>query len=377
MATTRARNGWLLCGSAAVLVTALSWWLYTPAVTWYFLRELADADDETRATWVGRVAALDTVAVPGLLDRLESQDPTVCTNVQAALAALVRRWGADDPRTHALVDEMRRRVTGLSGVGQVSTLEVMTAVLSDDRPRSWPGDLTQAAGELLQASQDHPGMRPAALVLASVLLDRVPPGQWLDTCRLLADRGLGDRLPRARLAAIQLLTRPAFHGDDALLAKVIPLLHDPAPAVRRAALVALAPARELVTEDDLLPLLHDPDVEVQQLCEAALRSRGLTDAHLDLARLISDESPKARLMVLDRLGRAGDLDASAWLRRLSQDPCSAVRAAAVRAAAQHPRVELADRLREMAHEDPSETVRQNALYYLGERTAVTTPGPNR
>ncbi len=110
--------------------------------------------------------------------------------------------------------------------------------------------------------------------------------------------------------------------------------------------------------------MHDDDIEVQRLCEAALRSRGLSEAHLDLARLISDQQPGARLKVLDRLTRVTDLDPVVWLRRLTVDPCPAVRAAAARAAVHFPDSTLGDRLREMAERDPSETVRQNAQYYL-------------
>ncbi len=68
--------------------------------------------------------------------------------------------------------------------------------------------------------------------------------------------------------------------------------------------------------------------------------------------------------MLQHLGRQGDLDPGVWLRRLSQDSAAAVRAAAVRAAGAYPQVDLSDRLREMAQQDPSETVRQNAQYYL-------------
>ena len=42
----------------------------------------------------------------------------------------------------------------------------------------------------------------------------------------------------------------------------------------------------------------------------------------------------------------------------------AVRAAAVRAAGEHPHVDLADRLRELAANDPCDVVRWNARYYL-------------
>jgi hypothetical protein len=355
----------------AALVGALgagAWSYRTPALTWYCLRGLTAADEEARGPWVSRVVALDWAAVPGLLVRLEGKDPTVCNNIEAALVALAKQWGPEDPRTQELADEIRERFLGLSTLGQISVLHVITATLRRDGPPTWPVALTRAAADLVAATRDRPELRVAALALAGALLDRAPSGQWVEGCRALADKGLGDDLPKARLAAVQLAMRPALQGDHALLTRVVPMLRDKAALTRRAALVALAPARDLVTEDELLPLLHDDDVEVQHLCVAALRSRGLTDDHLELARLISDPSPRARLKVLERLSHAEDLDTTAWLRRLSQDPSAAVRAAAARAAARYPQADLGDRLRDMARNDPSETVRQNALYYLQLRS---------
>jgi hypothetical protein len=353
---------WLLTAVAVALLGGLAWTQRTPVLKWYYLRELARANRDDRARWVERVVELDAEAVPGLLEHLQKKDPTVCDNAVCVLTELVKQWGPDDSRTATLTDDLTSGFAAFSPLGQISSLQVMTVVLRQDRRKSWPATVTGTAGDMLQACRDRPELRGAALVLAGVLLDRMPSGPWLDTCRLLADKGLGDRVARTRLAAVQLLARPALQGDAALLAKVVPLLHDPDPVLRRAALVALASSRELVSEDDLVGLLHDADIEVQHLCEAALRIRQLTDEQIELARLISDDSPRSRLRVLDRLG--GVSNPSAWLRRLSVDPCAAVRAAAVRAVYQWPGVELGDRLREMAQADPSETVRQNARYYL-------------
>jgi hypothetical protein len=357
----------LFVAAAGIALAGLAWWQRTPLLTWYYLRQLAAAGEDNRATWVDRAASLDSAVVPGLVDLLQQKDPAVCASAEQTLSALVKRWGPEDVQTLRLAEALHGRFAELSPLGQVSSLEVMAEVLRQDGPQTWPVALTRVAGDLLQACRDRPELRGSSLVLAGVLLDRVAPGQWLDTARALADKGLGDRLPRTRLAAIQLLMRPPLRGETALLAKVVPMLHDEKPLLRRAALVALAPARDLVSEDDLLALLHDDDIEVQHLCEQALRSRGLSDAHLELARLISDQNPRARLKVLDRLARVSDLDPSAWVRRLTQDPCAAVRAAAVRAAAQYPQANLAGRLHEMAQQDPSETVRQNAQHYLRQQ----------
>ncbi len=128
--------------------------------------------------------------------------------------------------------------------------------------------------------------------------------------------------------------------------------------------IALGPAPELVSDDELLPLLHDPDEDVQNLCELALRSRGLQENHIVLARLISDTRPTARLQVLQHLRDATDLEPGVWLRRLCQGPEPAVRAAGIRAASAQSEVDLRSCLQEMAEQDPSPTVKQLAQIYL-------------
>ncbi len=173
----------------------------------------------------------------------------------------------------------------------------------------------------------------------------------------------------ARTAAMKLVIRTSLRGDAELLRLIVPLLKDSAAVVRKAAIIALGPARETVSDEVLLPLLHDTDDEVQNLCELALQSRGLTETHILLARLISDERPSARLQVLQHLREANDLDMSAWLQRLCQDPAPAVRAAAIRAAAGRHQVDLRPALYEMSQNDPSPTVRQLAGHYLN-RTRV-------
>lgn len=359
----------LLTIGTVVLLAGVGWWLRTPVLTYYALRDVALVDDDSREAWVNRVVALDWAVVPGLLDRLHTKNPTVCGNVEAGLVALIHHWGPEDARALALADEVHRRFGDWTPLGQITGLQVMAAILNHDGPATWPAALMRTAGDLLHASRDRPELRGSALFLAAALLDRAAPGQWLDIARIHAEQGLCDRFPRTRLAAIQLVMRSPLQSEPALLAKVVPMLRDDSAAIRRAALVALAPARDLVSEDELLPLLHDSSMEIQQLCDAALRSRGLSDVQLALARDISDENPRARLRVIDRIGRARDLDnPAAWLRRLSQDTCSAVRAAAIRAAAQHPQVDLSDRLREMIEQDPSETVRQNAQHFLSQRS---------
>src|SRR5207248_725526 len=115
---------------------------------------------------------------------------------------------------------------------------------------------------------------------------------------------LVEPLAENRLGAVRLALRP---GID-LLAKVAPLLSDPAPEVRRGAVVALADSPDVVPTDDLLRWLHDPDAAVRRACEAALRGRGLGEEDVQLGRLITDPRPGVRLQVLTAFRPTNDLE---------------------------------------------------------------------
>jgi HEAT repeat protein len=202
------------------------------------------------------------------------------------------------------------------------------------------------------------------LRLAAALAERGVAKEGCDLCRDLALKHVQSADADQRVAAIQLVSRLATRDQSALLTRLLPLLKDSAGPVRRAALAALGRSRDLLPDEDTLPFLHDADPDVQRLAELTLRSRGLPESHIVLARLISDPDPAGRLQVFEALHRAPDLDAGVWLRRLTEDTESAVRAAAIRAACQDFHVDLTDRLRQMAQDDPSETVRSIAQTYL-------------
>jgi HEAT repeat protein len=358
----------LLIGlGVATVLTGLAWWHRPAVLTWYYVRQLQGADERSREGLVKQLARLDDAAVPALVEQLRRPDPLACANTEAALVGLSAAWDADDPRSARLAQALEDGFGDMSPMGQGSALLVLAHLVRRGEAKALPASLSRAAGNLVRAGEDRVDLRGQAILLATPLLERVPQGQWLDTGRALATKGLADPIPKTRQAAIHLVVRTPLREEPPLLRQIAPLLRDEAADVRKAALVALAPSRDVASEDDLLPLLHDESLEVRQLCEVALRSRGLSDEHIEMARLISDERPQARLKVLERLGYAGDLDPTVWLRRLSQDPASAVRAAAARAAGQQPNAPLADRLREMAQQDPSETVRQTARHYLGQK----------
>jgi HEAT repeat protein len=351
-----------------VALSGLAWLNRTPLLAWYYLRQLAAAAPADREAWAGRAAGLDGAVLPGLLGQLTRDDPQVCANAPAGLAHLARRWGPADPRTAGLLGQLGRRFEGLSRPGREAALEVALALVRPAEGRAPPAALVEAGGRLLLAAVPvtDRGTRVRALALADVLAGSAP-GRWLEACRALAGGGLAEDDGECRVRAIHLTLHSALRKDAELLRRVAPLLRDGRAEVRRAALLALGLADQVVADDDLLPLLHDADADARRLCEAALRGRGLPEAHLRLARLISAPGPEDRLRVLRHLEDTDDLDPGVWLRRLSQDPDAAVRFAAMAAASDNRLVDLSDRLREMRDRDPSPTVRQWAPYFLKRR----------
>lgn len=348
-----------------VLCGGIGYWQKDRILSWYFVRQLAEADEASRAAWVNRVVELGEPCLPEMMEQLKEGPKAVCANMGQAIEVLLLAWGPEDPRCLDLLGQLGDLYPQCQAEGKGACLKITVGFLEKlSEAKKLPGALAKSTATLLARCGEEDPLPLQALSLAHVFLKRVPPGQGTDICRDLVRKGLANKDTSTRLAALQVFLLPTLKKDPELLTAVVPLLKDAEPGLRKAALLALAAERELADDDDLLTLLHDPDVEVQLACELALRSRGLEDSHILLARLISDPDPGARLKVLDHLHRAPDLEPGVWLRRLSQDAAPAVRAAAVRAAANQSAVDLRSRLHQMAREDPSPTVRQLAGFYL-------------
>jgi HEAT repeat protein len=217
-----------------------------------------------------------------------------------------------------------------------------------------------AAGLLSEAIRaEAKEVRGAALSLVRALVTQAGCQEAMITCREAAQAALADAAPQNRIRAIQLALGTGMN----LLEHVVSLLRDGDPEVRRATVLAVGSAPEVVSTDELLPLLHDGDAKVRQLCEKALEGRGLSADHIRLGRLMTAADAKTRLQVLECLRRTRGIEPAIWVRRLSHDPSEAVRAAAVRAAGEFCVVHLNDRLEQIAQNDPSPTVRQLAQFY--------------
>jgi hypothetical protein len=360
------KKTWLILAIVCVCA-GVAWWQREPMLAWNYLRQLNGAADEEFEACAQRIADLGEVAVPRLLDGLRDNDATVCARMQYPLVLMARKWGHADDRTATLVEQVRKRFERFSPAGQERAALLVTGILQNDGPKPLPPRVTKAAGELMIAADANAELRPFSLMLAAELLDCVQPGQFVDVARKMAGRGLDDDRPACKVAALHLLLRDPIRKDNELLERAIPLLRHAEPAVRKNAVLVLAGASELVREEAFLPLLHDDDAEVQFLAESALRKRGLSGDDIGIARMISDRDPAIRIRVLLNLRRVPDVNLDTLLRQLSHDPAKAVRAAAIRAAAEYPHIDLSQRLTQMAASDPCESIRMNAQYYVQQR----------
>lgn len=351
---------------AAALLSAggaLAWVERTPALAWVGARCLARASERDRALWADRVAWLGEDAEPAVLARLTQNDDEACRNAGAALKRWAGQWGSDDPRAAVLASRMAKGFPDFSTAGRKTVLEAAGGWFAPTAAA--PSDaLLGACVGLVTASAEggEPDVHVAALDFCSAALDHGEDSTELLTAgRQLLKVALRDEAAAVRLRALQL----AVHPNMEVMDQVAPLLRDAAPEVRRAALLALGPAGEdAAPANRLLPLLHDPDPEVRAACEEVLRNdRKLSPQCLKIGWCLYHPDPAQRLNVLDYLRRGTDVEPGAWLRELSHDAAPSVRLAAVRVMSQQDKLDLGDRLEQMADGDPSPTVCQIARLY--------------
>jgi len=312
-----------------VIAPAIGVWQRERIWIWYCAERLERASSEDqRAGWADKLANAGEPALPTLLALLRHDDPGVCAAAKDAIAHLAAGWPADDPRRAAFARRFVDAEPRFSTPGRAAALDLLPIVMATDTP-----DIVDKAK----------GMLASAAKSESV---------------------------DVRIQAVA----TALRKDVDCLDAVVPLLADPAPEVRRAAVLALSPPRDggrpVVSDDDLLRCLHDSDPEVRQLCEMGLRSRGRSPRDIRLGRRYTAPDSAERQKLLIDLADEEELDVTVWLDRLTADPDPAVRAGAARVAAER-RADLGARLEQMSQSDPDATVRRIAGYYhkkmLGSR----------
>lgn len=334
--------------------------------TWYYVHQLARAEAHDRDVWVARVTNLNGAAVPSVLKCLQQEDVRSCANAQAVLQYFAEHWSPAG-RT-VLARRLAHGFAHFSQFGKQNALEVETLLLKNAAAQPEAVAIQQTAqamiGETVHVTDRE--VRARALELTQALLEQTTQPDITQPCRDLTLVCLRDDEPTNRLRAVRLASRPELHSME----QVASLLNDPDVNVRRCAILVVGPAQDAVRTDELLRSLHDSDSDVRQLCEAVLRSRGLSAEHIRRGRLLTDSRPAVRLQVLDGLCSQSDLEPGIWLRHLSHDPEPAVRAAAVRTAAEQTLSSISDRIDQISRDDPSDTVRQVARYYLSYRKST-------
>jgi hypothetical protein len=303
----------IVLGGSAII----GWFARDRLCAEYFVYRLTHAENSDVQRWVADASNWGSQVEPRLLDSLTRTDAATCERAGSALVAL----HSDAERTHVL-RALAERCDQFSEEGQ-----------------AWA--LRQAATWVETTTEDLPTAHRQLLLC-----------------------GLKHASPEVRIRAIGL----AIQSHETALELVAALIDDTDAGVRRAAIAALGPHRNVLSDDDLLPRLHDPDRDVQRMAQLALRSRGLTERQVHFGRLLTDQRPSARLELIGMLPDDSELDLSRWLLRLSKDPSPAVRVAAVRTAAELQLFQLSERIEQIAQTDPDATVSAIARFLLEQRS---------
>jgi HEAT repeat protein len=234
------------------------------------------------------------------------------------------------------------------------------------------------AGQLLDSfsSMDDAG-RKTVLGLMSNILKRTG-NTFAAKCREAIAVGLKASDTETRVLAIRL----TLHPDVRMRTELFPLLTDPEPRVRGAALYGVAAAsdgEQMFADEELFRWLHDPDEGVRKVCYDAFVSRGRSDAEINLARRLSNPDAVERLKLLYDLRYEDDvIDPEPWLERLSRDREPALRAGATRVILEV----MAERklscpawVARVTDGDPDPTVRRIAAYF--RKVLLHSPGEVR
>ncbi len=359
----------LMGGAAALFMER------TPLLAWFYMHSLARAAEPDRALWLDRTAALGEGAEPAVFAYLTQTDEAACRNAGAVVEKWTAQYGLDDAHAAALADHLAHGFGAYSPAGQQVVLETAARWFTPTTAKPSEALTTACARLIAEAAKSaEPPVHAAGLNLCTLALDRTDDAkEMLDAGRDLVKASLRDEPAANRVRATLLAVRPGM--DD--LEDVAVLLKDPVAEVRRAALLAVGPADEkVVSAKSLLPVLHDDDPEVRRACEDVLRiDRHLSPQSYEIGWCLYHPDPAQRLNVLDHLRRGADVEPGVWLRELSHDDSPAVRLAAVRVMSQQDRVDLSDRLEQMAAGDPSPTVSQMARLY--QKWAKTAAGAQR
>ena len=368
MASTVSNKWFWLAG--LVLLGAIGTWAHyhqNELFAQYEAWRVSRASEVERAKLVAQLAPRGTAAIAALVPYLRSTDPAARANCGSALAELASQWTAATEQSKELARQLVAEFGTFTASARCEALYVAAAALTTPNDEVSPvvtATLVRLLEdvELLTAAEARPG----ALLFAIRLANQASPANdsVRKACRALVGAAVHDERAECRANAARLAAAPGVELLNQVPQYIIGPKPDTDAEVRRVAIVLLGRHEELVSTEQLLPSLHDVSGAVRRACEQALRGRGLTDEQIDLARLMTDPDAAVRAQVPAKVLSVREVDARIWLDQLSRDSSPAVRAAVIRAFAEHPDADLRDCVREMAANDPSCTVRQLADYYL-------------
>jgi len=277
-------------------------------------------------------------------------------------------------------DDAHSRALGARGLGaleDVSAFDVL-ASLARDENESVAFEALRALGLL-----GDERARPLAASLMSSPSEVVRRQALLTLAALPAERRLrsrivpvvGDPSPWIRAAALAALARTDRDNFALVLSGMDP---DPVWWVRSALATALGGLGDEMSVRILHGMLEDDDPRVRPaVLEALARARG-EDSAETLRRSLADADPGVRtsaarnLAALGVKGLSGELH-EAWRRGLA-DGAPEARLVAVSALGEQGDAEALSALTQIAHWDPSRAVRARAVAALKETDAAAPPG---
>jgi len=288
-------------------------------------------------------------------------------------APLARYTDAEAAEVFAALGEVRAGFAKFAPEARGLALAVAGQVLArlavDPAPPAWSKALEPAHGLLTSGLADSvPGVRVAATAEVGRLWSWTPGctptpyeertiDDWKQSFVAPTVRALAAREPETRAAAVACLAKLPINDAAAPAAAYVA---DPEAIVRQQALIGFASRRDLLSEEAVLPLLHDPNPAVAFLARRTLMARGLNEDQVALGRLIAHPSAARRVSVIPQLLSRTDIDPVVWLVQLSRDADESVRAKALEALATRTTPEARSRLREMAQSDESARIRSAA-----------------
>lgn len=351
---------WLVTGGLALASGGgLLAWKQQDLLTAWKVHQVSQAGPQERIKLLAHLAETPDISTSWLLYSLAQT--STAEEAEILSEGLVQ---VSEPLTGEALDPHIAKAASLfksmEPMAQSEALRWLAQSLSKDQSETMSERRASAIRRLLDLaslSEENP-VQAAALQMAGAILKQNPNPELIGAIRQLVSLGAKSESSQVQIQAITTALNPKLD----CLTDVTVCLKSPHKEVRQAAVLALGPASESITDEVLLPCLHDEDKTIVHLTETALQARGLREDQIRLGKMMADPKPVKRLEVLDHLSATRDIDPMIWLKKMSNDPSPAVRAAAVRAIMLERTGEEGKTLGRK-EKDPNESVIKLATFY--------------